>query len=672
MAGTNWGALTVVQLRKALKERGLDTKGRKVDLVARLEQHDECSEDSNSEEDVPVGSKRKKVGGSKATAKKLKGKAPPEKGPPVDSVPKKTSKKASIKKTVVKKAIGKKAFVQKEANDEDLTVEPSLAEDSSELPDDADVIMEDEEDDFEDPLGLKPLFEGAGVWGELLRDVISEQPMAETFIGKSRAAGIVPVRELTFQALKPNPPAAWKVVVFGQGPYKRVESATGISFFDNAFDNWDDKLFGRTLSMRTIMKNALMWKHKIPRDTKVDGLRKLLKKHKTVQPPQWFQSMLTQGLLLISAALTENCDDGMSTSAHTSFWKPVIHAIIDAIMDAKEKTNEPEHKGVVFAWWGTHAKSLRSYVDKIASKYPSVPVKHVTHYNPAARKNEFNLGNHFQDLNDVLESMGMSTIDWLPSEGWDAEIKDQSRQGDVVRMRDFITETQNLHKVYLERLMDMGEETVKVMGTLEGVRELPVVPFAQTMRSIYKVPLSQSHVKRAMTFASNLKSTGGLSKDEASAIHIYTSGSSFYRELNAALRDPKRAKVGQYFLYIRLFLSALSHLKPCPPTMALWRGVATDLSDQYKPDSTIVWWGVSSCSSQRSIANSFLGCMGKRMLFEIYSSTAAPIMKFSAFSGEEEFILAPGSQLKVKTATTDSTGLCHVVMEEIEGSNLIR
>ena len=174
-------------------------------------------------------------------------------------------------------------------------------------------------------------------------------------------------------------------------------------------------------------------------------------------------------------------------------------------------------------------------MDKIASKYPSVPVKHVTHYNPAARKNEFNLGNHFQDVNDVLESMNMSTIDWLPSEGWDAQIKDQSRQGDVVRMRDFITETQNLHKVYLERLMDMGEETVKVMGTLEGVRELPLVPFVQTMRSIYKLPLSQSHVKKAMTLAANLKSTGGLSKDEASAIYIYTSGSSFYRELNAAL-----------------------------------------------------------------------------------------------------------------------------------------
>jgi hypothetical protein len=97
-----------------------------------------------------------------------------------------------------------------------------------------------------------------------------------------------------------------------------------------------------------------------------------------------------------------------------------------------------------------------------------------------------------------------------------------------------------------------------------------------------------------------------------------------------------------------------------------------DLTSQYQEDSTIVWWGVSSCSSQRSVANGILGCMGKRMLFEIYSTTAAPIKEFSAFSGEEELIIAPGSQLRVKKAKTDSSGLCHVVMEELAESNLVR
>ena len=60
---------------------------------------------------------------------------------------------------------------------------------------------------------------------------------------------IVPVRELTFQALKPNPPHRWKVVVFGQNPYPRIESATGIAMFDNTFGNWSDSQFGKVTSI---------------------------------------------------------------------------------------------------------------------------------------------------------------------------------------------------------------------------------------------------------------------------------------------------------------------------------------------------------------------------------------------------------------------------------------
>lgn len=33
---------------------------------------------------------------------------------------------------------------------------------------------------------------------------------------------------------RPNPPNAWRVVSFGQSPYPRMESATGIAHFDNA------------------------------------------------------------------------------------------------------------------------------------------------------------------------------------------------------------------------------------------------------------------------------------------------------------------------------------------------------------------------------------------------------------------------------------------------------
>ncbi|MFI6033099.1 hypothetical protein ACIBBD_02730 [Streptomyces sp. NPDC051315] len=88
--------------------------------------------------------------------------------------------------------------------------------------------------DPDDPLALAELFQGGGEpWLPLLKPVIEAQRDAASFIGPGRGPDVVPVRELTFQALKPHPPHQWKVVVFGQNPYPRPESATGIAMFDN-------------------------------------------------------------------------------------------------------------------------------------------------------------------------------------------------------------------------------------------------------------------------------------------------------------------------------------------------------------------------------------------------------------------------------------------------------
>src|SRR5215204_6525363 len=160
----------------------------------------------------------------------------------------------------------------------------------------------------DDPLALAELFDGGEAWLPLLRPVIAAQPSAATFIGPKRDSRIVPVRELTFQALKPNPPGKWKVVIFGQNPYPRVESATGIAMFDNTFGNWGDSQFGKVPTIRCIIKAAAMWKYKVPKSTPIADMRQLLKEKDTVQPPEWFQATLTQGVLLLNAALTASSD----------------------------------------------------------------------------------------------------------------------------------------------------------------------------------------------------------------------------------------------------------------------------------------------------------------------------------------------------------------------------
>src|SRR3954454_25335415 len=200
-----------------------------------------------------------------------------------------------------------------------------------------------------DPLSLTPLFEGGGEpWLPLLRPTLEALPNAASFIGPKRDGSIVPVRELTFQALKPNPPQKWKVVVFGQNPYPRVESATGIAMFDNTFNDWKDSAFGRVVSIRCIIKAACVNKYGIDRKTAIADVRGLLARKKAVPPPGWFQAMLTQGVLLLNAALTASSDGAMGTEQHTAFWRPVVEKIVEEILRAKQAADVKD-RGVVFA-----------------------------------------------------------------------------------------------------------------------------------------------------------------------------------------------------------------------------------------------------------------------------------------------------------------------------------
>jgi hypothetical protein len=370
-------------------------------------------------------------------------------------------------------------------------------------------------------------------------------------------------------------------------------------------------------------------------------------------------------VLLLNASLTASSDKAFSTEQHTAFWRPVAEKIIEAILHAKH-VEAPEHRGVVFAWWGAHARGLKSVVQSLQRTYPAVPVRHLDHCNPAAQGDLFCKKNHFADINAALRSMGMGEIDWLPSEGWDAGHDAAGRMGA------FIERTRELHKGYLDRLQEVKDEGVE-LPPLEGILSAPMPTFSVAAAPILRLlPTLETKVGQAAVFARMCVTAGRagrLSEDEVAAFYLYTTESPFYRRLNVALRDADRSHVDPYRPYLRLFFSAVSHLDGQRPP--LYRGVAMDLSPRYPVGRVVTWWGVSSCTTSLQIAREFLGTRGKRTLFEVVPQAAVGIRAFSAFTEEEEYVLPPGTRLKVADVKAEKGGLCTIRLEEQVGERMI-
>jgi hypothetical protein len=452
-----------------------------------------------------------------------------------------------------------------------------------------------------------------------------------------------------------------------------------------------------------------MWKYKAKKATPIADLRTLLADKKVVPPPEWFQAILTQGVLLLNAALTASSDGSMSTDQHTAFWRPVVETLVEEILRSKQGAAEAD-QGVVFAWWGAHARNLRSLVERLAKKYPAVKIRHVDHCNPAAQGDIFCDGDHFAAVNAALRSVKAKEIDWLPSVGWNASIAasgapaegsqaegEGAERGHAERMGDFIAKTMDLHKMYLERLQEVIAEVREVLSAITGVGATPLLPFTDAVKPLAGAIVGIEHYfKRSQQYAEAQAaqagasggaassagaggpgtraegvggSGAGLTPDEIAAVYLYTTESPFYRKLNAALRAPDRNETAPWFGYLRLLLTAMTRLQTYDGS--LYRGVAADLRKHYPKGEIITWWGVSSCTAKRSVATSFLGSKGKRTLFEVRAARAVSIRRYSAFTGEDEYLLAPGTQLIVSDVKAEKDGLCTVQLAESPGTPLV-
>jgi hypothetical protein len=204
-------------------------------------------------------------------------------------------------------------------------------------------------------------------------------------------------------------------------------------------------------------------------------------------------------------------------------------------------------------------------------------------------------------------------------------------------------------------------------SALSGIFKADMLSFADAVKrcGVKGVAINAMCAAKHGAKMKNHGAGGALTADQIAAIHMYTQACDFYKSLNVCLRNRDRLHAKPFFPYLRLLLEGLRQLPA--QKKSVYRGVKLDLSAKFRQGDLPVWWSVTSTSTTMDVLQSkeFCGQGGPRTVFLVEAKHARNIAAFSAFASEEEWILLPGAQLRVKAVVALGGGLHLVQMDEI-------
>lgn len=219
------------------------------------------------------------------------------------------------------------------------------------------------------------------------------------------------------------------------------------------------------------------------------------------------------------------------------------------------------------------------------------------------------------------------------------------------------------------RYLELSEPVQRMLPPIENLDGKPLVALELAMKSLIGV------VKNIEPIVSNIKircsmPKDGLSVDESAAIMLYTYESEVHEEspyfiLNRSLRNGKREEIDAWSLYIKLFISALEKLPN--KSGVYYRGVRGDYSGEYPHGIVFTWWTFTLCTSRLDVLenDSFFGNNGIRTLFAVECKTGKDIKNHSWVSNEDDILLVPMIEFRVKPCLALSGGLHILQIDEI-------
>lgn len=227
------------------------------------------------------------------------------------------------------------------------------------------------------------------------------------------------------------------------------------------------------------------------------------------------------------------------------------------------------------------------------------------------------------------------------------------------------------HPKQNQRFSDIVPELRGLLLPIKGYENMPLVSLEESvMPLVVIIPNIHTYVYMAKE-NSSMSSTEGLTLDESASICLYSMewephDQCFSHVLNQSLRSKDRQKLNSWCLYLKLMLTALSHL-PSIADEKIYRGIKLDLSADYPQGKKFIWWGFSSCTASLSVLQSikFIGQTGVRTMFIIECQSGKNISQHTYFQSEEEVLIPPATRFVVTSCEHHSNGLHMIYLKEI-------
>lgn len=212
-------------------------------------------------------------------------------------------------------------------------------------------------------------------WDEILKDEFQKeyyQKLRKFLIEEYKTKTVYPKPDDIFSALKLTSFKDCKVLILGQDPYHGPNQAHGLAFSVNIGIKTPPSL----QNMYKELKEEL-------------GL--------TIPNNGYLVPWAEQGILLLNTALTVRA--GEANSHANIGWEIFTDSII-------KRLNEREEP-MIFVLWGGNARKKKAFIDK--NKHY---ILEAAHPSPLSARNGFFGCGHFKKINEILESLGKSQINW--------------------------------------------------------------------------------------------------------------------------------------------------------------------------------------------------------------------------------------------------------------------